>query len=248
MAGAARPGRLIWQLGDVVEVIDETPRTRSIVLAFRDWTGHRPGQHVEVRPTAASRRRAQRSYSIASAPEDGYVVLTVERLPDGELSPYLLDELRVGDQLEVRGPLGGYFIWEASIGGPLLLVAGGTGVVPFRSMLRHRAAAGSDVDVRLLYSAPSHEEIVYREELMHFAAYDEIDVRFALTRSWPEGWQGHRGRVDEHTLLDVSWPVDDRPLCFVCGPANFVDNVANALVALGHAPARVKMERFGPTA
>jgi ferredoxin-NADP reductase len=231
----------------VIELVEETPRSKSIVLELPAWPGHRPGQHVDVRLTAGDGYQAQRSYSIASGPEDGYPVLTVERLDDGEVSPYLVDELRAGDQLELRGPIGGYFVWEQSLGGPLLLVSGGSGVVPFRSILRHGAAAGSEVAVRLLYSARSLEDVIYREELMRFAAYDEVDIRFALTREWPERWRGHRGRIDRGLLNEVSWPAEVGPLIYVCGPSGFVEAVAGWLVENGHHPGRIRTERFGPT-
>ncbi|HEY3008075.1 MAG TPA: ferredoxin reductase, partial [Micromonosporaceae bacterium] len=206
MAGTAVRGRLNWQLADVVELVEETPRVKSIVLDLPDWPGHRAGQHIDVRLTAEDGYQAQRSYSIASAPEDGYVVLTVERLDDGEVSPYLTDELRSGDRLELRGPIGGYFVWETSLGGPLLLVAGGSGIVPLRAMLRHRAAARSNVPARLLYSSRALEDVIYRDDLNRLAAYDEVDIRLTLTREWPAEWIGHRGRVDTALLGEVAWP------------------------------------------
>src|SRR5947199_4873677 len=175
------PGRLTWQLGEVVTTQPETARTKSITLIVPNWMGHQAGQHVDVRLTAADGYQAQRSYSIASAPEDDQLVLTIERLADGEVSPYLADELRPGDELELRGPIGGYFVWEEALGGPLLLLAGGSGVVPLRSMLRHRAAIDSVVPVRLLYSARALDDVIYRDELAHLAAYDEVDIRFTLT-------------------------------------------------------------------
>jgi ferredoxin-NADP reductase len=243
LAGTALRGRLTWQLGTVVDLVDETARTKSIVLDLPEWTGHRAGQHVDVRLTAEDGYQAQRSYSIASAPEDGYLMLTVERLDDGEVSPYLVDELRAGDELELRGPIGGYFVWEDSLGGPLLLVAGGSGVVPLRAMVRHHSAVESDVPVRLLYSARSLAEVIYREELMQVDA----DVRFTLTREQPEGWDGYSRRIDRDMLAEVAWPVDERPLTYVCGPTAFVETAASSLVALGHDPGRIRTERFGPT-
>jgi ferredoxin-NADP reductase len=247
VARTAVPGRLSWQLARVVELIEETPGTRSIVLEPPAWPGHRAGQHVDVRLTADDGYQAERSYSIASAPEDEHLVLTVERLDDGEVSPYLARELRPGDELELRGPIGGYFVWEATLGGPLLLLAGGSGIVPLRSMLRHRTAVGSTVPVRLLYSSRSLGEVIYRDELDRLAADDEVDVRFTLTREQPEGWQGYRRRIDEELLREVAWPPDDRPLVYVCGPTAFVEAAATALVQLGHEPGRIKTERFGPT-
>jgi ferredoxin-NADP reductase len=174
-------------------------------------------------------------------------VLTVERLEDGEVSPYLVDELRPGDQVELRGPVGGYFVWEASLGGPVLLVGGGSGVVPLRAIVRHHVGVASDVPLRLLYSARTLEDVLYRDELARGAADDVVDVRFTLTRSWPEGWQGYRRRIDRELLEEVAWPVDERPLVYVCGPTPFVEAAANGFVELGHAPERIRTERFGPT-
>jgi ferredoxin-NADP reductase len=225
----------------VVELRDETPRVRSIVLDPPDRLGHRAGQHVDVRLTAEDGYQAQRSYSIASAPEDDHLVLTVERLDDGEVSPYLVGELRPGDELELRGPIGGYFVWDEPLGGPLFLVGGGSGVVPLRAMLRHRAAVGSSVPARLLVSARTLDDLIYREEL------DAFDTRVTLTREWPDGWTGHRGRVDQALLADVAWPASDEPLVYVCGPTGFVEAVASTLVAMGYQAGRIRTERFGPT-
>jgi ferredoxin-NADP reductase len=233
-------------VGTVLEVFEETVRTRSIVLDLPDWAGHRAGQHVDVRLTAPDGYQAQRSYSIGSAPEDGSLLLTVERLDDGEVSPYLVDELRAGDELELRGPIGGYFVWEEPLGGPLLLIAGGSGVVPFRSMLRHHEAVKSVVPQRLLYSARSLDDVIYSDELMRPAA-DEIDIRFTLTREQPPGWQGYGRRIDAELLREVAWPAAERPLVYVCGPTAFVETAAEVLVALGNDAARIRTERFGPT-
>jgi ferredoxin-NADP reductase len=247
MARAALPGRLTWQLGSVVELTDETARTRSIAFNLPGWTGHRAGQHVDVRLTAEDGYQAQRSYSIASAPEDDHLVLTVERLDDGEVSPYLAEELTVGDEIELRGPIGGYFLWEQRLGGPLLLIAGGSGIVPFRAMLRHRAAEGSDVPVRLIYSSRSLDDVIYREELAGLAGAGGVEIEFALTRQWPGDWSGHRGRVDRALLEKVAWPASEQPLIYVCGPSGFVEATANTLVDIGHDPGRIRAERFGPT-
>jgi ferredoxin-NADP reductase len=233
--------RIAWQLARVVEVVTETARTTSIVLDPADWPGHLAGQHVDVRLTAEDGYQAQRSYSIASAPEDEHLLLTVERLDDGEVSPYLTETLQPEDELELRGPIGGYFVWREPLGGPLLLVGGGSGVIPLRAMLRHHRAIGSAVPARLLYSARTQEDLIYREELGGF------DTAITLTREQPEGWTGHSGRVGRELLAEVAWLPAERPLVYVCGPTGFVEGVADALVALGHDANRVRTERFGPT-
>jgi ferredoxin-NADP reductase len=236
----------------VVDVVAETAHARSLVLDVPGWPSHRPGQHVDVRLTADDGYQTQRSYSIASAPEsagpNGRIALTVERLDDGEVSPYLTDELRPGDRMEVRGPIGGHFVWDVSLGGPLLLVAGGSGVVPLMAMLRHRAATvgGADVPARLLYSTRTLDEVLYREELAHLAGADDaLAVVHTLTRQAPPGWTGYRRRVDREMLAAVAFPPAARPHLFVCGPTPMVEAAAAALVELGHEPGRVKTERFG---
>ena len=231
----------------MVELVDETPRARSVLLAVPGWTRHRAGQHVDVRLTAEDGYQAQRSYSIASAPEDELVVLTVERLDDGEVSPYLTDVLEPGDELELRGPFGGYFVWEASQPGPLQLIAGGSGIAPMRAMLRHWDAADRPVPARLLYSARSLDAVIYREELQNLGADDGIDLQITLTRAWPAEWSGHRGRIDRALLDAVTWPPDQEPHVFVCGPTGFVEVVAASLAASGHLPENIKTERFGAT-
>jgi ferredoxin-NADP reductase len=230
----------------VVELVEETARTKSIALELDRWSGHRAGQHVDVRLTAEDGYQAQRSYSIASAPEDEALVLTVERLDDGEVSPYLVDELSRGDVLELRGPIGGYFVWESSLGGPLLLVAGGSGVAPLRAIMRHHRSIGSTVPIRLLYSARSLAEVIYRQEL-ESAGDAGVDVRFTLTREQPEGWGGYGRRIDHELLGEVAWPPSARPLVYACGPTAFVETAASALVELGHDPGRIRTERFGAT-
>jgi ferredoxin-NADP reductase len=240
--------RTLWRLAEVIGVVPETPRTKSLLLQVPGWEGHKAGQHVDVKLTAEDGYQAQRSYSIASAPEEERLVLTVERLDDGEVSPYLTDVLMAEDKLEFRGPIGGYFTWEEGDGGPLLLVGGGSGVAPLMAMIRHRAAAGSDVPTRLLYSSRSYEEIIYREQLEILASRDSaLEVIHTLTRSTPEGWAGYDRRIDADILEEVGWSPDESPLVFVCGPTSFVEGVADALVRSGHDPARVKTERFGPT-
>lgn len=243
------PGRLSWQLDEVVATQPETARAKSITLALPNWRGHRAGQHVDVRLTAEDGYQAERSYSIASPPEEApRVTLTVERLDDGEVSPYLTEELRVGDKLELRGPIGGYFVWEARMGGPLLLIAGGSGIVPLMAMLRHRAATGSSVPARLLYSSRTFEEVIYREELERLDEADRmLEVVHTLTRAHPPGWTGYARRINTQMLREVAWPVEQRPLTFICGPTPFVETAAASLVELGYEPGRIKTERFGPT-
>ncbi|HET9289650.1 MAG TPA: ferredoxin reductase [Actinomycetes bacterium] len=241
-------GRLSWRLAEVAEVRPETERVATLALEVPGWDGHLPGQHLDVRLTAEDGYVAERSYSIASAPDGEQVELAVERLDDGEVSPYLTEELRAGDQLELRGPVGGYFVWEPGRGGPLLLVAGGSGVVPLMAMLRHRAATASQVPARLLYSSRSLEDVIFREELERLAgAGDGLTVTHALTRAQPPGWSGYARRIDAVMLEEVGWRPGERPLAYVCGPTRLVEAVAGQLVALGHDPARVRTERFGPT-
>ena len=238
-------GPISWQLATVTAIRDETPTVRSFTLHLPAWPGHRAGQHVDLRLTAQDGYSVERSYSIASEPErHDEVDLTVERIDDGEVSTFLHDVVVIGDRVELRGPIGGYFVWEESQGGPLLLVAGGSGVVPFRSMLRHRDAVGSEVEAHLLYSARSLEDVIYRDEL---TAADRSDVRLTLTRRQPAGWSGYGRRVDRELVAEVCWPAAERPLVYVCGPTGFVEAVAGALVSLGHDAARIRTERFGPT-
>jgi len=244
LARAAVRGRLSWRIATVDAVVDETARVRTLVLDVPDWPGHKAGQHLDVRLTAEDGYRAERSYSIASAPGDP-VAITVERLDDGEVSPYLTGELRAGDELELRGPVGGYFVWEPRHGGPLLLVAGGSGIVPLRAILREHSRSGSEVPVRLLYSSRSFADVIYRAELDAPAA--GVEVAQTLTRAQPDGWTGYARRVDAALLGEVAWPAGENPLAFVCGPTSFVETVAGGLVELGYPPARVKTERFGAT-
>jgi ferredoxin-NADP reductase len=231
----------------VVDRVSETARASSILLDLPEWPGHRAGQHVDIRLTADDGYQAQRSYSIASAPEDGLLALTVERLDDGEVSPYLTDVLEPGDELELRGPIGGYFVWETSLPGPLQLIAGGSGIVPLRAILRHWSAADRPVEARLLYSVRSLDDAIYREELLELAGRDGVDLSLALTRAWPSGWPGHRGRIDRAYLDAVTWPPQERPRIYVCGPTTFVEVVAELLVEGGHPPDSIRTERFGAT-
>jgi ferredoxin-NADP reductase len=238
MAGAAVLGRLSWRVASLAEFVVETPRTRTLVLDVDGWEGHRAGQHVDVRLTAEDGYQAERSYSIASGPDDERLELTVERLEDGEVSPYLVGEAEQGDVFELRGPIGGYFAWDPADGGPLLLVGGGSGVVPLRSMLRARPP---DVQARLIYSARTLDDVIYRGELEALGG----DVVLTLTREQRDGFRA--GRVDADLLREAGFSPEEEPRIFVCGPTPFVESVASELVGLGHAPERVRTERFGPT-
>jgi ferredoxin-NADP reductase len=244
---AAPRARLGWQVASVVDVVTETARARSIVLEVPEWPGHLPGQHVDIRLTADDGYQAQRSYSIATPTDGQRITITVEQVEDGEVSPYLADELRVGDGLELRGPIGGYFVWRAD-DRPVLLVAGGSGLVPLMAILRARVASGSRVPMRLLLSARSAGEILYAQELAAIGRRgDGIAITQTLTREQPERWDGYRRRVDASMLAEVAFPPAERAHTFVCGPTGFVEAVASALVGLGHAPADILTERFGPS-
>jgi ferredoxin-NADP reductase len=244
--------QLHWQLGTVVEILQETPNVKSLILDLRDWTTHLAGQHVDVRLTAEDGYQAQRSYSIASPPEDKYLMLTVEHIEDGEVSPYLTGVLRTGDQMELRGPIGGYFVWQAGDanhdGSPLLLVAGGSGIAPLMAMIRHRANTNSRVLTKLLYSSRSYEEVIYRAELDRLAANDSsLRVVHTLTRRQPEKWTGYARRIDRAMLEEAAWRPEQNPLAYTCGPTALVETVASYLQELGYEPGRIKTERFGPT-
>ena len=248
MAGRAVLERLSWRLAEVAATTPETARFTSLDLDVPGWPGQLPGQHLDVRLTAEDGYQAQRSYSIASAPDGARLSIAVERIDDGEVSPYLAGELCPGDLLEVRGPIGGYFVWEPSLGGPLWLIAGGSGVAPLLAMVRHRAATSSRVPARLLYSSRSAEEVLAGDELERLERADgAFTVTHTLTRAQPPGWTGFRRRIDVAMLEEVGWPPRDGPLVYVCGPTRLVESVADALVELGHEPARVRTERFGPT-
>jgi ferredoxin-NADP reductase len=240
------PRRLNWMTAVVREVIDETPRVRTLVLDVPDWPGHRAGQHVDVRLTSDDGYQAQRSYSIASSPDDPSLMLTIEMLPDGEVSSYLASEARAGDRIELRGPIGGYFVWSAELGGRLFLVAGGSGVVPLMAMLRHRAAAKSNVPATLLYSSRSFDDIIYRAELEKLAGQG-LTVVHTLTRGQPPGWSGLKRRIDRAMLESVGFAPPAKPRIFVCGPTPLVEQAARDLRDLGHAVNLIKTERFGPT-
>jgi ferredoxin-NADP reductase len=247
LGGLGTLAPLRWLLAEVVELVFETPRVTSLVLDVPGWAGHRPGQHVDVRLTAEDGYQAQRSYSIATPADDERIVLTVERLEGGEVSPFLTEELRPGDRFELRGPIGGYFVWDGSSTAPLHLVAGGSGVVPLMAMLRHRKAAGVDAPATLLYSSRTFEGVIYREELDGLADGDQaLRVVHTLTREQPDGWDGYARRIDGEMLAEVFGGAGDAAV-FVCGPTRFVEVAADGLVALGYEPGRVRTERFGPS-
>jgi ferredoxin-NADP reductase len=253
VAGAAvlerltAPAPLVWRTATVREAVTETPRARTLVLDVPGWPGHRAGQHVDVRLTAEDGYQAQRSYSIASAPEDPSVALTVELVDDGEVSPYLVEEVRAGDAFEIRGPVGGHFTWSVEDGGPVLLVAGGSGLVPLMAMLRHRSARGSDAPVTLLASARSDGEALFRDELAALGPAAGLRATWTFTRSAPPGWDGYARRVDAAMLADLAPPPAASRGAFVCGPTPFVETVTTLLVEAGHDPRAIHAERFGPT-
>ena len=235
-----------WRLATVGGLIQETPRAKTTVLSVPGWPGHVAGQHVDVRLTAEDGYQTERSYSIASAPEEPMVALTVERIDDGEVSPYLTEELRVGDELELRGPFTSYFVWRKEDGGPLLLIAGGSGLVPLMAMLRHRTASSNGVEARLLLSARSLEEVLYLDELGKMATEDGVDVNYTFTGESPPDWRGFARRIDAEMLRTVGPSPMGRPRIYVCGPTAFVEQAAELLVKLGHEPASIRTERFGP--
>ena len=243
MAGTALRRRLSWQRAEVLALHRETRRACRLHLRPPDWPGHLPGQHVDVRLTADDGYTAQRSYSIASPPQQPGIDLIVERLDDGEVSPYLTDVLRAGDLLELRGPVGGYFVWPSGTDGPVQLIAGGSGVAPFLSMLGHHRATGGARPVRLLYSARTVDDVIGRVELEDHPP--SVEVTVTLTRGAPAGWTGLTGRVDTSLLAEQTVPPAREPDVLVCGPTGFVEIVAGALIELGHHPRRIKTERFG---
>jgi ferredoxin-NADP reductase len=248
MARAAVLGRLSWRATQVRQVRDESATARTLVLEVPSWPGHLPGQHVDVRLTAEDGYSTQRSYSIASAPDGARVELTVERLEDGEVSPYLTDVLQPGDPLELRGPIGGWFVWRPEEPAPTLLTGGGSGVVPLMAMIRTRIARGSGTPMRLIYSTRGPDTLLYREELRRLSDQDPaLRVDLVYTRRAPAGWEGKVGRLDAAQLAALAWPPADRPASFVCGPTSFVEAVANLLIDQGHDPQRIKTERFGPS-
>jgi ferredoxin-NADP reductase len=240
---------VVWRVGTVVALRDETPRAKTITLDVPDWPGHLAGQHVDIRLTAPDGYSAVRSYSIASAANgEKRIELTVERLPDGEVSPYLTQELRVGDLLELRGPIGGWFVWRAEQTEPVQLVAGGSGIVPLMSMIRSRAKAGSTSPFRLLYSVREPEAVFYRDELQALSAQDSlIGITYAYTRATPKNWPRPASRIDGALIAEATWPAKLRPTCYVCGPTSFVEAATGLLIGAGNGDNMIKTERFGPT-
>jgi ferredoxin-NADP reductase len=249
MAGTAVLGRVTWRSATVVELRDETATARTIALAVRDWPGHIAGQHVDVRLTAPDGYSAVRSYSIASAPNsDGRIEITVERLPNGEVSPYLTKELMVGDDLELRGPIGGWFIWRRDQTEPIQLVAGGSGIVPLMAMIRSRASAGSSAPFRLLYSVREPGAVFYRDELRALSDQDHsVIVTYAYTRATPKDSPRPPGRIDAALIATGTWPPNLGPTSYVCGPTSFVENATDLLIAAGHGRENIRTERFGAT-
>jgi ferredoxin-NADP reductase len=242
MAETAVLGRITWLTASVAGDVQETPRVRTLDLDVPSWAGHRAGQHLDVRLTAEDGYQAERSYSIASAPGNG-VQLTIERLDDGEVSPYLVDDAREGDQFEVRGPIGGYFVWDGDEPGPVLLIAGGSGVVPLMAIARHRARIGSTTPMKLLYSSRTWDDVIYRDELEKLG----IDVVHTLTRAQPPDWTGYSRRIDVDMLREVGWPASESPRVYVCGSTRFVDAAADGLLELGYEANWIRTERFGAT-
>jgi len=240
---------LEWQIATVKSIKPETPKVKTFTLSLPNWLAHRAGQHYDVRLTAPDGYQAQRSYSIASEPErSGEVDLTVERLEDGEVSSYMHDVLIPADQIEVRGPIGGYFVWDAGMGGPLLLIAGGSGVVPLMAMIRHRASAGSSIPTRLLYSSRTPEDVIYFEELDELRKDGRgLEIVHTFTRAQPPGWTGYARRIDQAMLSEVVRPLGKAPQTFICGPTLLVEAAANGLVQIGVKPSQIRTERFGPT-
>jgi ferredoxin-NADP reductase len=242
------PRRLVWQKAELVDARRETASARTLVFSGPDWTGYLSGQHVDVRLTAEGGYSAERSYSIAAADKPSCFELTVQRLPDGEVSPYFVDEMAIGDEIEVRGPIGGWFAWRPEAPNPVLLVGGGSGVVPLMAMIRERDRAGSRAPFRLVYSARSVDEVLYRDELAdRSSTTDRLIVDQIYTRSAPVGHERAPSRITQMDLADLSWAAGSAPRCYVCGPNGFVESVSQLLIALGHAPEMIRTERFGPT-
>jgi ferredoxin-NADP reductase len=241
------PAPLDWRVATVQDVTTETEHARSFVLDIPGWDRHRAGQYLDVRLTAPDGYQAQRSFSISSPPEARLVEITVERVMDGEVSPYLVDQLAVGDELELRGPIGKPFSWSVDDGGPLLVIGGGSGFVPLMAMLRHRAARGSAVETKALVSVRSPADLLYSTELPKLSTDPAVDLRMTYTRMSPPDWPGWTGRVNAAMLAELGPPPEAAPHTFICGPTGFVETVANLLVDAGHNPLKIRTERFGPT-
>jgi ferredoxin-NADP reductase len=239
----------MWHLGTVIALRDETATARTIALEVTDWPGHLAGQHVDVRLTAPDGYSAVRSYSIASGPNSGKrIELTVERLANGEVSPYLTQEVVVGDRLEVRGPIGGWFVWRTNQTEPIQLIAGGSGIVPLMAMIRSRVSAHSNAPFRLLYSVREPGAVFYRDELQELSEREpSVSVTYAYTRTAPKNWPRPPARIDAPLIAEAVWPPDAAPRCYVCGPTSFVENAAGLLIASGNSPDQIRTERFGPT-
>jgi ferredoxin-NADP reductase len=249
MEGTAVLGRVIWRAATVVRLHDETASARTLTLSIRDWPGHVAGQHVDVRLTAPDGYSAARSYSIASAPgSNGHIELTVERLAKGEVSPYLTEQVMVGDELEVRGPIGRWFVWMPEQAEPIQLVAGGSGIVPLMAMLRSRASTGSTRPFRLLYSVREPRAAFYSDELRALSSQDDsVVVTYAYTRVTPKDWLRPAGRIDAELVGKSTLPSNLRPTSYVCGPTSFVEHATELLIAAGHDRERIRTERFGAT-
>jgi len=239
----------MWRVGTVVALHEETATARTITLEVSDWPGHVAGQHVDVRLTASDGYSAVRSYSIASAPNsERRVELTVERLPNGEVSPYLTQEVVVSDRLELRGPIGGWFVWRTQQTEPIQLIAGGSGIVPLMAMIRSRASEGSTAPFRLLYSVREPGAVFYRNELQALSDHDHsVSLTYAYTRAAPKDWSRPPSRIDAALVANTTWPSNLAPTCYVCGPTSFVESAAGFLSACGNRPDKIRTERFGPT-
>jgi ferredoxin-NADP reductase len=245
---AAPVRRFEWQVAEVRKIVVETPRVKTLMLHVPGWLGHLPGQHIDIRLTAEDGYQAQRSYSIASAPEDEFLALTVEQVDNGEVSQYLVGDLRIGDKFELRGPIGGYFVWTTAMGGPVFLIAGGSGIAPLMAMLRHRERRKDRTPFSLLYSSRSFEDIIYRDELNAMVrGGSNLRIVETLTRQHPDSWMGQKRRIDKAMLVEVGFRPEEQPLICVCGSTPLVEDVSRFLVELGHQPLSIKTERFGPT-
>ena len=238
----------MWRVGTVVALYDETASARTLTLEVPDWPGHVAGQHVDVRLTAPDGYSAARSYSIASAPNsEKWLPITVDRLPNGEVSPYLTQELAVGDRLELRGPIGGWFVWRSEQMGPVQLIAGGSGIVPLMAMIRSRASSGSAAPFRLMYSVREPASVFYGEELRTLADRGIVRITHVYTRAVPQDWPLPPGRINADLIASATWPSTVAPTCYVCGPTSLVEVASGLLTVSGHSAQRIRTERFGAT-